>query len=67
MSHSLLDGSSSGGALLDLHLHDVDFAQSWLGLPDAVYARGLRGPSGTIDHVSATYTYADGVAVMLDG
>jgi predicted dehydrogenase len=63
----LMHGTQSGGALLDLHVHDVDFAQHLLGVPDTVAARGCRGPSGEIDHVFATYGYADGRYAMLEG
>mgnify|MGYP003729180371 CR=1 FL=1 len=63
----LLDARQSGGAILDLHVHDVDFAHFLLGVPNQVYARGSIGPSGGIDHVSATYSYADGRYVALEG
>ena len=63
----LMNGQASGGALFDLHLHDVDFAQYLLGLPRTICARGYEGPSGAIDHVFATYTYADGRCVSLEG
>lgn len=63
----MLSGELSGGALLDLHVHDVDFAHYLLGVPDQIVARGMRGPSGEIDHVVATYTYADGRYAMLEG
>jgi predicted dehydrogenase len=63
----LLDGRQSGGALLDLHVHDVDFAHYLLGIPESVYARGTRGPSGGIDHVTATWAYPDGSYATLEG
>jgi predicted dehydrogenase len=63
----LMDGSRSGGAIFDLHVHDVDFAHVLMGVPDTVYARGTRGPSGEIDHVLATYGYADGRYALLEG
>jgi 1,5-anhydro-D-fructose reductase (1,5-anhydro-D-mannitol-forming) len=63
----LMDGTKSGGALLDLHVHDVDFAQHLLGLPAKLTARGSRGPSGAIDHVISTYAYDDGRYALLEG
>jgi predicted dehydrogenase len=63
----LMDAAQSGGALLDLHVHDVDFVQYLLGLPPTVSARGCRGPSGGIDHVVATYAYPDGRYAVLEG
>jgi predicted dehydrogenase len=63
----LLDGRQSGGALLDLHVHDVDFAHTLLGVPETVYARGTRGPSGDFDHVVATWSYPGGRYAALEG
>lgn len=63
----LLDARQSGGALLDLHVHDVDFAHHLLGIPHTLYACGTRGASGDFDHVTATWTYADGRYVVLEG
>lgn len=63
----LMDGRQSGGALLDLHVHDVDFVLSLLGPPARLSAAGLCGPSGEIDHVFASYDYADGVLVQIEG
>ncbi|MEW6198609.1 MAG: Gfo/Idh/MocA family oxidoreductase [Planctomycetota bacterium] len=63
----LLDAQQSGGALLDLHVHDVDFAHDVFGIPQSLYARGSRGPSGDLDHVVATWGYADGRYVLLEG
>jgi predicted dehydrogenase len=63
----LLDGVRSGGAILDLHVHDVDFAHHLLGVPGKIAARGRRGPSGGIDHVVATYAYSDGRYAVLEG
>ncbi len=63
----LLDGTKSGGAILDLHVHDVDFAHYLFGIPDEISARGTTGPSGAIDHVAATYAYRDGRYVVLEG
>ena len=51
------DGNQCGGALLDLHVHDTDFINYCLGLPDAVFSQGYKGPSGGIDHVVTNYIY----------
>lgn len=63
----LLDGQQSGGALLDLHVHDVDYAHFLLGVPKTIVARGTRGASGGIDHVVATYSYPDGRYAVIEG
>ncbi len=52
-------GARSGGALLDLHLHDVDWAYHALGMPDTLCASGLVGKTGDIDDVSAIWRYGD--------
>jgi len=62
-----LDGAASGGALLDLHIHDVDFVQHLFGRPKSVYAQGVGFHSGAIDHVVAQYTVANGAAVSAEG
>ena len=63
----LMDARQSGGALFDLHVHDVDFAQYLLGMPIAVSAFGRVGPSGGIDHVVASYSFADGCYAQIEG
>lgn len=63
----LLDGSQSGGAMLDLHVHDIDFAHVLLGVPDTIHAHGTIGSSGAIDHVVANYGYADGRYALIEG
>ncbi len=51
------DGKISGGAILDLHLHDVDWAQHALGMPKALCAAGSRGKTGEVDDVTALWQY----------
>ena len=46
-----LDGAKSGGALLDLHIHDTDFVQHCFGRPLSVFSTGYSKVSGAIDHV----------------
>lgn len=53
------DHKRSGGAILDLHLHDVDWAYYALGTPEAVCAAGIVGKTGGIDDVSAIWKYDD--------
>lgn len=36
-----LDPAKSGGAIVDLHIHDSDFVQFLFGLPKAVFTQGL--------------------------
>ncbi|MEW6160058.1 MAG: Gfo/Idh/MocA family oxidoreductase [Verrucomicrobiota bacterium] len=62
-----LDGAQSGGALLDLHIHDVDFVQFCFGRPAGVFATGYSKFSGAIDHVVAQYQVASGAIVHAEG
>lgn len=62
-----LHGGDSGGALLDLHIHDVDFLQYCFGRPVAVLASGYSKVSGAIDHVMALYQYPGGPTVSAEG
>ncbi len=56
-----LNQDQSGGAPLDLHIHDADFIAHTFGRPVAVsaFAGGRRGRSGPLDHIAACYHYAD--------
>lgn len=51
------NGELSGGAILDLHIHDTDFVQFLFGLPAAVSSRGYTKTSGALDHVHTTYHF----------
>ncbi len=55
----------SGGAILDLHIHDVDFCQYLLGLPRGIYAQGgqSRGAQAGYDYVLASFDYGAGLQV----
>lgn len=61
------DGALSGGALLDLHVHDTDFVQFAFGKPTAVYSRGYSKYTGAIDHVVTQYEVAGGAIVHAEG
>lgn len=62
-----LDGARSGGALLDLHIHDTDFVQFCFGRPSAVYSTGITQLSGEIDHIFTQYHFASGACVTAEG
>lgn len=64
-----MDGAKSGGALLDLHVHDADQINCFFGLPKSVVAFGARGivSRGGVDHVVAAYDYGDGTLVTAEG
>jgi len=64
---SYFKGVDSGGALLDLHIHDTDFVQFIFGRPSSVFSTGLSRFSGAIDHVVTQYKVADGATVYAEG
>ena len=59
------DKRKCGGAVLDLQLHDLDFAVSLLGTPDAIRCEGLRGPSGGWDETVTRLRYGGGAKAPL--
>lgn len=64
---SYFKGGDSGGALLDLHIHDTDFVQFLFGRPTRVYATGQSRFSGAIDHVVTQYHVPGGATVYAEG
>ncbi|MEI8244899.1 MAG: Gfo/Idh/MocA family oxidoreductase [Lentisphaerota bacterium] len=64
-----MDGKLSGGALLDLHLHDADAVRFFFGRPQAVTAFGTnsRSSDGAMDHVITNYEFGDGALVAAEG
>lgn len=61
------DGKLSGGAALDLHIHDTDFVQHLFGVPDVVYSAGYTRVSGCCDHITTIYRYGDDKQVSAEG
>lgn len=61
------NGAQSGGALLDLHIHDVDFVNFLFGRPKRVFAQGYTKYTGAIDHVVAQFEVASGAIVHAEG
>ena len=61
--------SKSGGAPLDLSIHDIDFIQSVFGVPKALHAAHRQMPEGEgmkCDHITTTFFY-DGLSVDITG
>jgi len=63
----LMDAEKSGGAILDLHIHDSDFVQYVFGMPKVVSSRGVIGPSGDFDHIVTQYIYNDDKVITAEG
>jgi len=59
---------SSGGALFDLVLHDIDFAQFAIGEPTEIRSFTRPGKLSKYDYVSALWRYAEnGTEVKIEG
>ncbi len=58
-----------GGALLDMHMHDVDAIRYFFGRPQAVTAFGAKAlrSDASIDHVVANYDFGDGKLITAEG
>jgi predicted dehydrogenase len=63
----LVHAKQSGGAIMDLHIHDTDYIQYLFGLPLAVRSEGAIGPSGGLDYVTTQYVYANSKVVSAEG
>ncbi|HWE04369.1 MAG TPA: Gfo/Idh/MocA family oxidoreductase [Tepidisphaeraceae bacterium] len=61
------EGKLSGGALFDLHVHDVDFIYHLFGKPAGVFSRGYSKTSGEIDHIVTQYLFDDYPLVIAEG
>jgi len=60
-------GNQTGGALLDLHIHDTDFVQFLFGRPASVFSSGVTRAGDSIDHVVTQYHFPGGPAVYAEG
>lgn len=59
---------SSGGALFDLLIHDIDFVSYLLGAPDNIESQILPGALSAHDYISAMWNYDEkGIKVKLEG
>lgn len=47
----LLQPKLSGGAVVDLHIHDLDFIAWIMGKPKGIFASGLKSESGALNYV----------------
>lgn len=61
------DGDACGGALLDLHIHDVDFVQYLFGMPKSVQSVGYSKITDKVDHIVTRYEYDDVPIVTAEG
>ncbi|MEZ5127904.1 MAG: Gfo/Idh/MocA family oxidoreductase [Micropruina glycogenica] len=63
----LFDPAKGGGAVLDLGVYLISFAQHFLGTPEVVNATGGRYASGVEGEFSVLFGYPDGRSATLAG
>lgn len=56
----------SGGVVLDLHVHDVDYALQLLGKPKCVFAQGYPCRGGGVTRIHASWQYEADRVVQLE-
>ncbi len=58
----LQNESKNGGAIMDLHIHDVDIILHWFGVPASVFSAATTG----CNHVMTQYLYPDDKVVTAE-
>lgn len=54
-----LDWKKSGGVMMDLHIHDLDFLRYMLGEPDRMSVHTTSFPDGTPNQMAALYEFGN--------
>ena len=62
----LLDPERSGGATLDLHIHDTDYVLYLFGKPASVFSSGIWDDRGCV-HIFTTYNFGSERSVFAEG
>jgi len=60
------DPEKSGGALYDLHIHDIDFLYYMLGEVDTVFATGTKNNQDAWDHIMTTLKFKNGAKAFIE-
>ncbi len=64
----LVDPKRSGGAIHDLHIHDLDYFTYLIGRPKRMLTRGIAGAQGGLDSVLTTgWEHESGVTSFAEG
>lgn len=63
----LTDPSKSGGAIIDLLIHDIDFALHTFGEPESLSAVGIEDLPRGLDVITASLYYPDDLTVVIQG
>lgn len=56
----------SGGALFDLHIHEIDYMSYVVGEVKSVFAVGCQNSYGAWDHIMTTVTFENNVKAFLE-
>lgn len=56
----------SGGAVIDLQIHDLDFILWTFGIPERVTSHGIRSHTGAYDHVFTALEYPHGLIAEVE-
>ncbi|MFW6163449.1 MAG: Gfo/Idh/MocA family protein [Planctomycetota bacterium] len=65
----LMDEARSGGAVVDLHIHDTDYINSVFGVPKSVRSVGVVGAvsNSAVDSLVTEYLYDNGPQISAEG
>ena len=61
------DIEKSGGGLIDLHLHDIDYMRYLLGSVRSVYAVGKQEQNSAWNHVVSILNFTSGAKAVVEG
>jgi len=67
LNNWIIDPELSGGAILDLHVHDADWTLDLLGKPKSISAQATQQPNGAFDRVHALWHYRPDLVVQIEG
>jgi predicted dehydrogenase len=62
-----VDETRSGGMVVDLMIHDFDYARWLAGEVERVYARGSRTAAGAAQYVQAIVRFKSGAIALIEG
>jgi myo-inositol 2-dehydrogenase/D-chiro-inositol 1-dehydrogenase len=62
-----IDEARSGGMVLDLMIHDFDYARWLAGQVERVFARGSAGVDGPAQYVQAIIRFRSGAMALIEG
>lgn len=63
----LLDETKSGGAVIDLHIHDIDFLLYLTGQKPKTICAKTTKDDRMYDHIFSTFTFEDGLVAAVEG